>query len=160
MVIFAVEGGLPVTMLELSSNNGIFANYDDADDANIRVTSNADRGRSAVLEYNKDKTSIVQGFRTAKLTLEVEDGEWNSGEEIPVILIDNDNNLNSRQDEDLDVFNPEVFNVPALIIDDPFTIDEDNQFDDNRPTTTIALKHYLYLLMITMQLKLLMVVML
>jgi len=125
-------------MTELSSNNGILGNYDEADNANIRLTDNADRGRSAVLEYNKDKTSIVQGFRSGKLTLEVEDGEWNSGEEIPVILIDNDGNLNSRQDEDLDVFNPAVFNVPALIIDDPFTIDEDNQFDDNRATTTVA----------------------
>ncbi len=41
--------------------------------------------------------------------------------------------MNSRQDEDLDVFNPSVFNVPSLKTDNPFTIDNNNAFDDNNP---------------------------
>ena len=129
--IFAAGNGLPVTFVELTANGGILVNYDESDNSNIRVTSNADRGRSAIVEYNDIELSIVQGFKTGKITMDVEDGEWNSGEQIPVVLVDNDENLNSKQDEDLDIFNPAVFNVPALIIDDPFTIDEDNTFDDN-----------------------------
>ena len=33
-------------------------------------------------------------------------GEWNSGEEIPVLLTDQDTNLNSKVDEDITLSNP------------------------------------------------------
>jgi len=52
------------------------------------------------------------------------DDEWNSGEEIPVEIVDNDANRNSRADEDLDLNNPDVALIPALTTGDPFTLGE------------------------------------
>ena len=52
------------------------------------------------------------------------DDEWNSGEEIPVILVDGDENKNSRVDEDLDLNNPAVTLIPSLVTGDPFTLGE------------------------------------
>ena len=49
-------------------------------------------------------------------------GEWNSGETIPVTLVDNDANLNSRVDEDLDIFSPDTKIWPTITIGSPITL--------------------------------------
>jgi hypothetical protein len=49
-------------------------------------------------------------------------GEWNSGETIDVTLVDNDANLNSRVDEDLDVSSAAVKIWPTIKIGDPITL--------------------------------------
>jgi hypothetical protein len=41
---------------------------------------------------------------------------------MPIVLVDNDANLNSRVDEDLDVFNPDVPIIPALSTGNPLTL--------------------------------------
>jgi hypothetical protein len=50
------------------------------------------------------------------------DAEWNSGEEIPVMVTDSDANKNSRADEDLDFNNADVSIIPSLRIGNPFTL--------------------------------------
>jgi hypothetical protein len=55
------------------------------------------------------------------------DDEWNSGEEIPVVIIDSDANKNSRADEDLDLFNPDVTIIPTLKTGTPNTLSGTNQ---------------------------------
>jgi hypothetical protein len=52
------------------------------------------------------------------------DDEWNSGEEIPVVLIDADVNKNSRSDEDINVSSNAFTLIPSLQTGDPFTLGE------------------------------------
>ena len=111
----------PMTFVETGANTGIFTNYDENDNANLDIAPGALRGTSASIDYNKKATSIVVGFAFGTLDVKV-DGEWNSGEEVPVTLVDADANLNTRADEDLDVFNPAVTIIPAMRIGTPNTL--------------------------------------
>ena len=117
-------GSQPVTFVEGGANTGILTNYDENDDANIDILTNALRGTSASIDYNKQATSILVAFGFGTIAFATPNGEWSSGEEIAVTLVDPDANKNSRADEDLDVNNPLVSLIPAMSIGDPFTLGE------------------------------------
>ena len=51
----------------------------------------------------------------------------NPGEEIPVIIIDDDANKNSASDEDMEVHNPNMI-IPTLVIGSPVTLDDDSTY--------------------------------
>ncbi|MEM4253450.1 MAG: hypothetical protein QXE84_08010, partial [Candidatus Nitrosotenuis sp.] len=118
-----VAGTQPITITESGPNTGIFGTYDESDVSTLAITSNAARGQSATIDYSTAKTILV-GFGFASIDIRPNDVEWNSGEEIPVVLTDSDANKNSRADEDLDFNNPAVSLIPALSTGDPFTLGE------------------------------------
>jgi len=119
-----LAGSQPVTFVEGGANTGILTNYDENDDANIDVLPTALRGTSGSIDYNKKATSILVGFGFGTIAFATPSGEWSSGEEIAVTLVDPDANKNSRADEDLDVNNPITALIPALAIGDPLTLGE------------------------------------
>ena len=114
----------PVTFTELSSNSGLFSNYDESDVSNLAIATDAARGVSASIDYNETPKTILVGFDFGTIDIQLVDDEWNSGEEIPVVLVDGDANLNSRVDEDLDLNNPDIPLIPSLGTGDPFTLGE------------------------------------
>ena len=117
-------GSQPVTFTELSSNSGLFSNYDENDVANLAISQDAERGTSASVDYNETPKTILVGFGFGTIDIQPLDDEWNSGEEIPLVLVDSDANQNSRVDEDLDLDNPDVPLIPSLATGDPFTLGE------------------------------------
>jgi len=114
----------PVTVVETEASSGIFQNTDESDVANIRVAADAPRGTTATVDYNDSPTSILVASFFGKLDMDASSigGEWNSGEELPVLLTDQDINLNSRVDEDIDLSNSRYTIVPSLRIGDPTTL--------------------------------------
>ena len=72
----------------------------------------------------KHQQTVLVGFGFASIDIVPTDDEWSSGEEIPVTIVDSDQNKNSRADEDLDLDNTDVTLIPALKTGDPFTIGE------------------------------------
>ncbi|CAE6486890.1 hypothetical protein [Candidatus Nitrosotenuis uzonensis] len=114
----------PITITESGPNTGVFGTYDESDKSVLVIASGAPRGQSATIDYNKKAQTILVGFGFASIDIKPTDVEWNSGEEIPVVLTDSDANKNSRADEDLDVNNPDVELIPALSTGDPFTLGE------------------------------------
>ncbi|CAD6513730.1 conserved exported hypothetical protein [metagenome] len=114
----------PITITEQGPNTGIFGTYDESDKSAIIITDAAKRGTSATIDYNEVPRTVLVGFDFATISITPTDGEWNSGEEIPITLVDGDANKNSRADEDLDVNDPNVTLIPALITGDPFTLGE------------------------------------
>ncbi|MBI5859621.1 MAG: hypothetical protein HZB73_02690 [Nitrosarchaeum sp.] len=118
-------GAAPVTVTETGPNNGIFGTYDELDSSALKITDNAKRGTSATIAYVQTKpATILVGFDFATINIAPTDAEWNSGEEIPITLVDGDANKNSRSDEDLDLNNKNVDLIPSLITGDPFTLGE------------------------------------
>ncbi len=115
---------LPVTITEIGSNSGIFGTFDDGDVSTLQMTSNAPRGKSATIEYNETPLTILAAFNFGTVDIQRTDSEWNSGEEIPVMITDADANKNTKQDEDLDLYDPRVELIPSLRIGDPFTLGE------------------------------------
>ena len=133
----------PVTFTELSANSGLFANYDESDVSNLAIASNATRGVSASVDYNETPKTVLVGFGFGTIDIQPVDDEWNSGEEIPVVLVDSDANQNSRVDEDLDLNNPDVPLIPSLQTGDPFTLGEagTGSTDDQRALFLLTLHH-------------------
>ncbi|MFB5613777.1 MAG: hypothetical protein ACE5RI_01640 [Candidatus Nitrosomaritimum yanchengensis] len=127
-------GKQPVTITETSPNSGIFTTYDPNNDSVLITTQNAQRGTSASIEYNKKPLTLLIGFGKASLSLDerLKGTEWNSGEEMPVILIDSDANKNNLEKEDLDLFNPSYKAIPALSTGNPYTLGESGTESDSK----------------------------
>ena len=121
-------GSVPVTITELGPNSGVFGTYDEADVSVLKITDDAARRTSATFDYNASPVSIVVDFGWSEVDIQPVDDEWNSGEEIPVIITDSDFNKNSRADEDLVLSDPNVTFIPALTTGDPFTLGEGTDF--------------------------------
>ena len=121
-----VAGKQPVTITETMPNSGIFTTYDSNNDSVLITTPSAQRGTSASIEYNKKSITLLIGFGKATLSLDerLKGTEWNSGEEMPVILVDPDANKNNLEKEDLDLFDPAYKAIPALSTGDPYTLGE------------------------------------
>ncbi|MCH7648334.1 MAG: hypothetical protein IIA83_06990, partial [Thaumarchaeota archaeon] len=113
-----------VTLVETGPNTGIFVSYDWEDNSNVDIETDAKRGTSAIIKYSDRRYSVVvkNSFGTITMNSSSVGNEWNSGEEIPVTLVDQDLNLNSRADEDLDLNNPDVGLIPSLRIGSPITL--------------------------------------
>jgi len=119
----AAGGEYPVTISEQGPKSGVFGTYDESDKSVLKITDGAARGTSASASYvSTEKQTIKVGFGFATIDIQPTDVEWNSGEEIPVVLVDSDANLNSRVDEDLDFNNPAVKLIPAIKIGTPATL--------------------------------------
>ena len=116
-------GTQPLTITEQGPNSGVFSSVDEEDRSNLKTTAEDGMGNSAVIEYNGTQATILTSFSDASIDIQLLDEEWNSGEEIPVVLFDPDANKNSRADEDLDIFNPEVEAIPALQMGNPITLE-------------------------------------
>ena len=123
-------GSVPVTITEQGPNSGVFGTYDESDKSVLRITEEARRGVSASIDYNETPVTILVGHDFANIEIKVSDDEWNSGEEVPVVIIDGDANTNSRVDEDLDLFDPDVLLIPSLATGNPFTLGASGQYDD------------------------------
>ncbi len=111
---FNMLGQVPVTITEQGPNSGVFGTYDESDSSSVVIVGAAARGTSAAFDYNDTPASVLVGFSFGSIDIQLEDDSWDSGEAVPVILVDGDMNLNSRADEDLDFNNPNVSLLPAL----------------------------------------------
>ena len=119
-----LNGTVPITITEQGPNSGVFGTYDESDVSNLVILSDALRGTSASFDYNESPVTILVGLSFGSIDIMPVDDTWNSGEEIPVELVDQDANQNSRADEDLDLNNPDVALIPALETGSPNTLSE------------------------------------
>ena len=104
-------------------NTGIFSATDGSDNSLLRVTDDASRDSSALITYDGTETGIDIKFSTATIDITSPDDVWTSGSAIPIIVVDNDANKNSRADDDLSVSDINSI-VPTLVTGDPFTLSE------------------------------------
>jgi hypothetical protein len=119
-------GDQPLTLVETNPNSGAFVITDESDVSQLKITSGALRGTSATLSYADDHTILV-GNSFGTIDIVAQDDEWSSGEEIPVVLVDEDQNKNSYSDEDLTVATyTNSTLIPALTTGDPFTLGENS----------------------------------
>lgn len=117
-------GDATVTLTESGPNSAMFATYDDSDVSSIVITDDANRNTSGIFDYNDSDVSVLVGFEFATIDIDPLDDEWNSGEAIPIVIVDGDGNKNSRADEDFVVSDPSVSLIPAFETGDPFTLGE------------------------------------
>ena len=117
------HGSLPITFTETAANTGIFTNYDDADSANLKVSSSALRGTTATISYDGTPQSILVAQNWGEITLDASGigDEWNSGEALAVTLVDGDMNFNSLSDDDLSIANADHI-IPTVKIGSPITL--------------------------------------
>ena len=112
-----------LTFTETNDNTGMFTNTDSDDAANLITTSDDEmRGKTAVIDYNDGDTDVVIGFDFATVDIQPADDTWNSGEEIAVIITDQDANKNGMLDEDMLINDANVDIIPALMTGSPVVI--------------------------------------
>jgi hypothetical protein len=121
---------------ETAENSGIFVNTDDNDQSNLKVASGALRGTTATIDYNDSAQSYVVAHNFAEIDMDATSvgDEWNSGEEMTIVLYDQDLNLNTASDEDLTVSGGTL--VPSIQIGSPLSISTGATVADGVPTIT------------------------
>ena len=112
-----------MVFIESAPNSGVFTATDDKDDSLIGVSSSALRGTTGLFDYNDSSESYTVITYGGSIDMVEEDAgeEWNSGEEIRVILTDGDLNLNTAADDDQLVAN--MTTVPTIIVGTPLYLD-------------------------------------
>ncbi len=114
-------GSFPITFTETGPNTGSFTASDQRGASNLTVPDDALRGTTATFSYNQDPVSIlVRNFNGSIFVDLLED--W-GGEEIAVIVNDDDLNENGLVVETLDLSDPAVDHVPSLAIGQPVTLE-------------------------------------
>src|SRR3989338_7047113 len=121
-----------ITFAETQPNSGIFVNSDYQGKSNIKISSSAPRGQSAIIEYNSQSTSIVSGTFTATVSL----GEKASksmqlstlipGKKFAITLVDPDQNLSSMKKDDFHVYNSTAI-IPSIQIGNPVTLEKTSE---------------------------------
>ena len=111
----------PITISEKAPNSGIFTTYDENDKSVIKITDKAARGTSATIDYNDSPQSVLVTHAFAEIDIQPASDVWNSGELIPVVLVDADANKNSRSDETIDLSDPSSV-IPSLRTGSPITL--------------------------------------
>ena len=93
-----------VTIVESEPNSAKFENFDTSFESTIGILGNAPRGNSATIEYNDEATSILSGSYTASLSLDTPRAQFDAGQEAIVTVVDTDQNVNSGERDELEVF--------------------------------------------------------
>ncbi|MDH3278397.1 MAG: peptidase [Nitrosopumilus sp.] len=123
-----------VTLVEEGPYSGVFDNVDDNDQSTTRILNDAPRGQTGRINYNQQSVSVLTGPSTGGVSLggepvlNIGDGSKSlrPGTEFSVVLIDNDQNINSGSRDHLDIFR-ETAIIPTLEIGNPITLE--NAFD-------------------------------
>jgi len=112
-----------VTLVEEGPYSGLFDSSDDSDQSTIRILNDAPRGQTGIIEYNDQSISVLSGFTTASVsldepTLTIGDGFnlLRPGTEVPIILFDPDQNINSGANDDLDRFLTKILRGYSLTL--------------------------------------------
>ncbi len=132
-----------VTLVEQGPNSGIFESYDSSDQSVIGILTDAPRGLTGKITYNKESVSVLTGFSTASISsgepiLTIGNGDMlRPGTKYPVILNDPDQNLNTGARDDLDVFRATAI-IPTITIGNPITLKnaKNAQFHSSSPPLT------------------------
>ena len=110
------SNGEAIILKTSNSDDNLFVNYDNSDETGLIVVQNGESN----IEYNSKHSVIFDSFNGAIQFDGPSIEEWLSGVEIELILTDEDRNLNSRNDESIDILLGEV---PYIEIGSPLTID-------------------------------------
>jgi len=105
----------------------------------LKVSAIGIRGTTATIDYNDSAQSFVIAHDFATIDMDVTSvgDEWNSGEEMTVVLYDQDLNLNTGSDEDLTVKGGTL--VPSLQIGSPLSLKANAVvYDTSSHTATIT----------------------
>lgn len=133
-----------VTLVEQGPKSGIFQSFDSSDQSVLGITSDAPRGQTGKITYNKQSVSVLTGPSSANISVDKETtltigdgGPMQPGREYPVVLFDPDQNLNTGARDDLDVFR-ETATIPTITIGRPITLQsaQNVQFHSASPTLT------------------------
>src|SRR3989304_3434370 len=112
-----------VTLVESEPNSGTFENFDSSNESTIGILGNAPRGESAIIQYNDKSTSILSGPSTASISMESKGSQFNAGQQAPVTVVDNDQNVNSGSRDILNVFRSTAI-IPSLQLGEPVTLEK------------------------------------
>ena len=95
-----------------------------ADKSILSIVDDAPRDASATITYDGTTTGILVKHRQATINIQSPDDVWTSGLAIPITVVDDDANKNSRDSDDVVLTNPDSI-IPTLVTGDPFTLGED-----------------------------------
>src|SRR3990170_1381720 len=126
-----------ITLVESEPNSAIFENFDTSNESTIGILSNAPRGQSATIEYNDKSTSILAGPSTASISMTPKSSQFNAGQQAPVTVVDNDQNVNSGSRDILNVFRSTAI-IPSLQLGDPVTLEKTSSLKFTNSTAPLT----------------------
>ena len=105
-------------------NTAVFSATTLADESILSIVDDAPRDSSATITYDGTTTGILVKHSQATINIQSPDDVWTSGLAIPITVVDDDANKNSRDSDDVVLTDPDSI-IPTLVTGDPFTLGED-----------------------------------
>ena len=105
MVIFDNQTTRAVVIDETGSNTGVFESSNSEDDSEISVHEDANDGDTFTIAYADDDQQVIVDSFDSTLEL-VADGTWNSGDTLTVRLTNENLNINTLADDDMEITDP------------------------------------------------------
>ena len=90
---------------ETGSNTGVFESSNSDDDSEISVNEDANDGDTFTIAYADDDQQVIVDSFDSTLEL-VADGTWNSGDTLTVRLTNENLNINTLADDDMEIDDP------------------------------------------------------
>jgi hypothetical protein len=119
-----------LTLVEFFPHSGIFDNVDDSNQSNLGILDNAPRGQTGSITYDKNSLTVLTGSTSASISVDditlriVSDSQsLKPGTKFPVVLVDPDQNFNSRSRDDLKV-SISSYVIPTMRIGNPITLEQ------------------------------------
>ena len=115
---------------ETGSNTGVFESSNSDDDSEISVHEDANDGHTFAIAYADDSQQVIVDSFDSTLEL-VADGTWNSGDTLTVRLTNQNLNINTLDDDDMEIDDPALpvmtFGAPTTV--SAFGLESDNPRD-------------------------------
>ena len=111
---------------ETGSNTGVFESQSD-DISEISVHEDADDGDTFTIAYADDDQQVIVDSFDSTLEL-VADGTWNSGDTLTVRLTNENLNINTLDDDDMEIDDPAL---PVMTFGAPTTVSAFGLTSDN-----------------------------
>ena len=136
MAVF--ENGINAVVIdETGSNTGVFESSNSEDDSEISVHEDANDGHTFTIAYADDDQQVIVDSFDSTLEL-VADGTWNSGDTLTVRLTNENLNINTLDDDDMEIDDPALpvmtFGAPTTV--NAFGLESDNPRDRITETGT------------------------
>ena len=110
-------------------NTGMFSTTDIEDNSVLRVSSDAPRDRTATIGYDDSDASVKIRHSVASISIDAPEDVWTSGLAVPITVVDDDANKNSRADETLGAISDSgdtISEIPILVTGTPYSLGDES----------------------------------
>jgi len=119
-----------VTMTESGANTGVFESWNADGDSEIYTITAATADKQHTFKYGGNSVDVIIAYNDATITMTHGSGDWETGVDATITIVDPDLNTNPGSAETLSIGNSSSV-IPTIIVGSPLTLTGGGQTNTN-----------------------------